>query len=275
MAGDYLYTDDVMTDEKPAGSSRFSKGLKWLLTAVCLTAGAYLVWLFGITPFMPFYRIDVTPVEGLSRGDILNTAGINGQSSFISVNVREAEKSLKALPQIESVRVIKRFPDRLEISAEGRKALAVILAEVDGRFEPAIFDAQGVVFRVGAAAGDGITQLPLVSGVGFERFVPGARLPAALNSFLSELEAVRLNAPELLAAVSEIRLLRRSFDGFDLILYPIHKKIRVRLSALNEDLLRYTLLMLDVLSAEEPGIDMIDFRSGMASYTLKEASSEQ
>jgi cell division protein FtsQ len=275
MAGDYIYTGNMMADEKNTGSSRFSKGLKWLLTAVCLTLGAYLVWLLGITPFMPFYRIDVTPVEGLSREFMLGAAGITAQSSFLSVNTRETEKILKALPQIESARVIKRFPDRLEISAEGRKALALILAEVDGRLEPAVFDSRGVVFRVGAAAGDSITQLPLVSGISFERAVPGAQLPAALNSFLLDMEAIRLSAPELLAAVSEIRLLRRSFDGFDLILYPVHKKIRVRLSALNEDLLRYTLLVADVLPVKEKGIDMIDFRSGMASYILKEASSEQ
>jgi cell division protein FtsQ len=274
MAGNYLYTDDMTADEKNADSSRFSKGLKWLFTAVCLTLGACLVWFLGITPFMPFYRIDVAPVEGLSREFILGAAGITAQSSFISVNAREAEKILKTLPQIESAKVIKRFPDRLEISAEGREALALVLADVDGKPEPVVFDSRGVVFRVGADAGDNITRLPLISGLSFERPVPGAQLPAALNSFLADMEAVRLKAPELLAAVSEIRLLRRSFDGFDLILYPVHKKIRVRLSALNEDLLRYTLLMIDVLSAEKPGIDMIDFRSEIASYTLKEASSE-
>jgi cell division protein FtsQ len=182
---------------------------------------------------------------------------------------------LKAVPQIESVKVIKRFPDRLEISADGRKALAVTLVEVDGKPAPVIFDSQGMIFRTGSvAAADSILQLPLVSGISVDRPVPGERLPAALTSFLSDLETVRLNAPELLSAISEIQLVRKSFEGFDFVLYPIHKKIRVRLSALNEDLIRYTLLMVDVLSTEEPGIDTIDFRSGLASYTLKEASSE-
>jgi cell division protein FtsQ len=273
MAGDYLYTDEVMPDEKPVESTRLSKGLKWLLIAVGFTLGAYLVWLLGITPFMPFYRITVTSVDTLSREDLLLAAGIGSQSSFISTNTRDAEKALKAVPQIESVKVIKRFPDRLEISADGRKALAVTLAEVDGKPAAVIFDSQGMIFRTGSAA-DGMSELPLVSGISIDRPIPGERLPAALTSFLSDLETIRLNAPELLSAVSEIQLVRKSFDGFDFVLYPVHKKIRVRLSALNEELIRYTLLMVDVLSAEEPGIDTIDFRSGLASYTLKEASSE-
>jgi cell division protein FtsQ len=276
MAEDYLYTGDVLPEEKTIESSRFSKGLKWLLIAVCLTLGAYLVWLLGITPFMPFYRISVTSLDSLSREAILGVAGVTAQSSFISTNTREAEKALKALPQIESVKIVKRFPDRLEISAEGRRALAVALTELDGKPAPVIFDSRGVIFHIGPAAmGDGISELPLISGIDIARPVPGDRLPAALNTFLSDLETIRLNSPELLNTVSEIRLVRKSFDGFDLVLYPVHKKIRVRLSALNEELLRYTLLMVDVLSAEEPEIDTLDFRSGLASYTLKEASSEQ
>jgi hypothetical protein len=51
----------------------------------------------------------------------------------------------------------------------------------------------------------------------------------------------------------------------------MHKKIKVRLSELNEDLLRYTLLMVDVLSLNEQGVDSFDFRSGIASYKPLEA----
>jgi cell division protein FtsQ len=46
------------------------------------------------------------------------------------------------------------------------------------------------------------------------------------------------------------------------------------LPELNEDLLRYTLLLVDVLASKESGIESLDFRSGIASYIPKEASSE-
>jgi hypothetical protein len=95
------------------------------------------------------------------------------------------------------------------------------------------------------------------------------QLPARLVSFLEELEAIRINAPELLRAVSEIRIDRRSSEGFDFTLYLIHHKIKVRLSGLNEEALRYTLLMADVMTIREPGINVIDFRGGVASYYPK------
>jgi cell division protein FtsQ len=268
-----MYSRD--TAEVRKSGARFDKAPKWIIIAVCFAAGAELVWLLGITPFMPFSRINVSSAGGLSREQVLALAGIGIQSSFISVNVRDAEKRLQALPQIEKARVFKHFPDKLEIILEGRSPAAMALAGRGGVAVPVFFDSAGVIFQVGAGTYlETIQELPVVSGLVIEDPVPGMRLPAMFGSVFSAIESIRMNAPELLSAVSEIRISRKSFDGFDLILYPVHKQIRVRLSELNEDLLRYTLLAVDVLAAKEPGIGDIDFRAGMVSYTLKEASSE-
>jgi cell division protein FtsQ len=215
---------------------------------------------------MPFSRITVSPVEGLFRDDIIRYAGIGPASSFISINAREIEKVLRTLPQVEQVHVFKHFPDRLEIMLEGRKAAALALAMSGGRIVPVYLDASGVIFRVGDF--DTLPDLPIVSGIMIEDPVPGMRLPAAFSSFFSELDTLSIRAPELLNAVSEIRINRKSPDGFDLIVYPVHRQISVRLSELNEDLLRYTLLLVDVLASRENGVRSIDFRSGMVSYKL-------
>jgi len=100
------------------------------------------------------------------------------------------------------------------------------------------------------------------------------KLPVMFSSFFEQLEKIEMSAPELLQAVSEIKISPKSFNSFDIVLFPAYKKIRVRLSELNEDMLRYTLLMVDVLASRDPGIDNLDFRSGIASYIPKEASSE-
>jgi cell division protein FtsQ len=92
--------------------------------------------------------------------------------------------------------------------------------------------------------------------------------------FFRELEKMSSSSPELLGAISEIGINRKPFDGFDLVLYPMHNKVRVRVNELNEDMLRYTLLMVDVLASNENGINSFDFRSGIASYVPKEVSSE-
>jgi hypothetical protein len=89
---------------------------------------------------------------------------------------------------------------------------------------------------------------------------------------LEDLESLRAKAPDLLSAVSEIRLVRNSTEGFDLVVYLQHQKIKVRLSGLNEEFLQYTLLIAEIVKAREPEIDTIDFRSGMASYFPKGGS---
>ncbi|GHU66429.1 cell division protein FtsQ [Spirochaetia bacterium] len=272
MAGEYMYTEEAADQTAP---SRLEKGLKWFILAICIAVGAELLWLLGITPFMPFSKVDVTAVEGLSRESILTLAGVSSQSSFISLNARTAEKALRALPQIESAYVFKHFPDKLEIVVTGREAIALAFASLNGKIVPVFFDSHGVIFRIGHEGKvNTFAELPVISGIVINEPYPGMRLPAMFNSLFRDLDTLHLSSPELLTAVSEIKINRKSFDGFDLILYPVHKQIRVRLSELNQDLLRYTLLMADVLAAREPGIKSIDFRSGMASYTLKEASSE-
>jgi cell division protein FtsQ len=270
MAGDYIFSDDLARGAETV-PSRTEKILKWVVLVISLVLAAELVWLLGVTPFMPFARVDISSgVSGMDREAVLAGAGISPRSSFVSLNIRDVERNLKALPQVETAKVFKHFPDRLEIVLEGRRAAAVSLANVNGVLAPVLYDRKGVIFQIGFDKESRKAEsLPVVSGLVIEQPFPGMRLPAMFNSFLESLEEIELSSPELLDAVSEIRINRTSFDGFDLILYPVHNRISVRLSELNGELLRYTLLIVDVLAAEDSGIRTIDFRSGIASYTLK------
>jgi cell division protein FtsQ len=272
MAGDYIFSDDLVRTPETL-PSRAEKILKWVIIVISLVLGAELIWLLGVTPFMPFSRIDVSGAGGADRETILAGGGITPRSSFVSLNTRETERALGNMPRIEKARVFKHFPGRLEIILEGRKAAAVSLASLNGALVPVLYDKNGVIFQVGFGKNQDESReagsLPVVSGLVIEQPFPGMRLPVMFNPFLESLETIELSSPELLTAVSEIRINRKSFDGFDLILYPVHSRISVRLSELNEELLRYTLLMVDVLAAEDGEIETIDFRSGIASYTLK------
>jgi cell division protein FtsQ len=149
---------------------------------------------------------------------------------------------------------------------------------VGGRQVPVYYDRKGVVFNIGgeASGGAGLISgdLPVISGLVIEDPRPGMQLPAAFIPLLEQLDQIRQNAPELLSAVSEIRINRKPYDGFNLILYPVHKPIRVRLEKdLSEETLRYVLLMLDVFDKAGGYPEEIDFRSGIGSFSVKEAPS--
>jgi cell division protein FtsQ len=272
MAGDYVLSEDAVS----ASPTRFEKILRVFIVLAVLFLAGELIWLLGITPFKPFSRIDINGYDGVNREDVLNIAGVTAYSSFFSSDAGAMEAALMNLSYLESARVFKYFPARLQIVLEGRQAVAQALSSVNGITVPVMFDRHGVVFKIGGDVKDNplSAMFPVISGLVIEDPFPGMRLPGLFVPLFSELENIRISAPELLGAVSELKVNRKLFDNYDLILYPVNRKIKVRLSEINEDLLRYTLLMVDVLGAREDGVDTLDFRSGIASYIPKEAPAE-
>jgi cell division protein FtsQ len=272
MAGDFIYSEDVLPARPPV-SRGFERGLKRLIVIAAIILGAECVWLFVVSPCMPLSTVEVNTFPGFDRAAVLEMAGIGEDASWLTVNTVDAEKALSAYYLVESARVIKRFPDRLRIYLEPRQAVALSLAAASGGALPVYFDREGVIFKIGGS--DEVPRnLPIISGLVFEQPALGARLPAAFGSLLASLGKIGTSAPELLGAVSEIRINRKPFDGFDLILYPLHNPVKVRLeNNLTEDTLRYVMLMLDVFESKDASPKEIDFRSGLASYAIKEAPS--
>jgi cell division protein FtsQ len=283
MSGDFSYADEVPVHQT-GSTEKFIKRLILIASGLLL---AELVWLLGIRPCLPLYRVEITDIPGLDRETILAWAGIGKKSSFFSISRERMELSLKALPQIESVLIQKIFPDRLRIILTARPAVAMSLVLIEGRVVPVYFDKEGILIRIGNDDGRGRDSasrgvgnpareetVPLISGLVFNEPVLGMRLPASFVSFLASLEKIHAATPVLLQAISEIQINRKAYEGFDLVLYPVHHTIRVRTgSDINEDMLRYIILMLDVLNTKKMDVKEIDFRAGMASYIIKEASS--
>jgi cell division protein FtsQ len=272
-----MSVDYLVQEERAPGAAvppRLERALKRIILTAALVLGAELVWLLGITPFMPLSDIGVNGPIQLPRELILAQAGIGPQTSFVSFDAPAAERALKAIPLIDSARVRKYFPRRVEINLEARKAAALSLGTLGGKIVPVIFDKTGKVFQIGGYGGE--MELPLISGLVFEEPYLGMQVPALFRSFLEDLAEIENSAPHLLRAFSEIRITRKSFDGFELMLYPVNSKIRVRLGPeINGELLRYILLVLDALPTRNTEVGTVDFRAGMASYTIKEASFEQ
>jgi cell division protein FtsQ len=192
----------------------------------------------------------------------------------MTINALASEQALLALPVVRSARVVKRFPNRVELILEARRPAALAFVDGGGRTFPALIDGDGMVFSVGREGFQSDEALPVISGLALEGVFPGMKLPRIYSSLFLNLETLARDAPELLATISEIRINQKNYDGYDLILYPVHRGVRVRVGQdINEETLRYMLLMLDVLSEKSPGIEEIDFRTGTASYTIKEAYS--
>jgi cell division protein FtsQ len=202
---------------------------------------------------------------------VLERAGIDSRSSFMSVNAREAKEALSAIPLVESADVIKHFPDSIEIVLKTRTPVAAALADVNGRTIPAFIDREGVLFSVGGDGGAAGAGLPVISGLVFESVAPGLRMPEFLAPLFSDLDTLRSDAPELLAAISEVHVSRKKYGAYELTLYPANNPVKIRVGRhITEDGLRYLLLLLDVLNGKGTVPGELDFRTGTVSYRVRE-----
>jgi len=250
------------------------KKLKYILTFIVVILGVEMIWLFGVSPCMPFSSVTVYGIPEMDEAAVLALAGIGRHSSYMTVNEKAAEQALLAMPAIRSARVVKHFPNKAEIRLERRRAAAVVLMERAGEVFPAVIGGDGILINMGREGLANEKTLPVISGLMLEGVYPGMRLPRIYNSLFGQLETLTEKAPELMAAISEIRINHKNYDGYDLTLFPAHRGVRVKLNDnINEETIRYMLLMLDVLSTKSENIREIDFRTGTASYYIKEAHS--
>jgi len=271
-------SEDNTTGKKPV--KKLEKGIKRLLIIAAVIFTGQLVWLFGISPFIPFSTIEVHGIEGFNRSEIIALSGINESSSYFSTNTKDIQKTLSSHILVESVIVMKRFPDKISIFLTPREAAAVTIANINSKQVPILIDRQGVFFKAGLESSivnpvretqANHSRLPVISGI--ENPQLNMCLPGSLVPLVENLYQIAYTSPELLSAISEIKIERKAWDGFDLVLFPVHSSIRVRVeNNLTEDLLRYTLLMLSLFEKENNKPKEIDFRSGMGSYTVKEQS---
>jgi cell division protein FtsQ len=279
MSSDYLYRDAVPGGEgNGARGERDSRVNRWLVRLVMVIAfilAAELVWLFGITPLLPLAVLEVDGLPGIDRAWILEQAGIGPGASWIAVNAREAERRLSRLYLVEAAHVIKEYPGTVRIFLEPRRPVALSLAEREGRLVPVYFDKHGMIIQIGDvhAEASSSLSLPILSGFTINNLNPGWQIHL-LENLLLALDNISLSAPELLRAVSEIRINNRPYSGYDLVIYPVNSAVRFRVNQdITEDVLRYIILMLDVFDKSDVSASEVDLRSGTASFVTKEASS--
>jgi len=282
MLGNFIYSADVsdatyradMTYRTDA-PQKFEKAVKrFILLAVLFMSGG-LIWIFAISPCMVPAKLEVKSFPGLSKADVLNIAGIGANAAFISINAGEAEQRLSQYYLVESAKVVKRFPDRLSIFLEPRRAAAIVFARINGKIQPVYFDRHGVAFKIGNGAGETPPSwLPIISGVldDDKPVKPGMRLSAAYLPLFSRIGAISDEDPKIWQAISEIGIAKKDQDLYDLVLYPVKDSIRLRMrSDISKDSIYYALLMFDV--CRQLGEDIpeeIDVRSGIGVVNAKE-----
>jgi len=227
---------------------------------------------FFIAPGLVIEKVIVQADSGFpySDNDLLNLAGIKGGSYFFDVDAALIAARLEQVPIIRRASVSKQFPHTLTINVEERSPLTVLMVMSDEGMVPAYVDSEGVIFR---STTNEYFDLPVISGIEVPAYRDGMQLPAVLASFLEDLETLRIENIALYRLISELKFVKKNKADYEVVLYPSHYPVRIRIGAnLTADLMKYILLVLDVVAGEGilPDIDELDFRTNEVIYRVGE-----
>ena len=265
-----LSAREKLAEEK--NKKKFSDNAKLLIAfalLLCLGAGLY----FSVPEVTRVNKVTVRGMTNISEKEITDALLLTPEVNLVNADIPAMESRILANPKVAGVNVSRSFPDKLVVDLTERKAVACVLVNEEIGTKSIAIDAQGVAF----AYMDSIaptSKLPVLSGIRFEHFTPGQRLPEYLRPLLGDIAELSKENPSPLEAFSEIKIEKISDSEAELLLFPSGKSVPIRMPArLTKASLGSALLVLDILSGRQGAekIEEIDFRTGTIVYRTKEA----
>lgn len=231
---------------------------------------------FSVPEVTRVNKVSVSGMANTTEKEITEALALTPEINLVNADIPAMEGRILTNPKIAEANVRRVFPDKLVVDLVERKAVACVLVNEEIGTKSVAIDADGVAFAfMDSIAMTG--KLPVLSGIRFERFLPGQRLPEYLRPLLGDIAGLSKEAPSPLEAFSEIKIEKISDSEAELLLFPSGKSVPIRMSArLTKASLGSALLVLDILAGRQGAekIEEIDFRTGTIVYRTKEAQAD-
>ncbi|MCH5294749.1 MAG: FtsQ-type POTRA domain-containing protein [Treponema sp.] len=219
-----------------------------------------------VMPCLSPATIEYSGLKTLTVQDLSEVLAPAGSSTWAKFDTSRAVSLLTTVSCVENVAVEKHFPDKVRIQITERESVAKTIVTVDGRSVPVQIDRNGVLFTVKNPVND--SSVPLISGLPVDK--AGMRLPPKYRPLMEQIAAIRRLPQKYFAAISEIQVCPKEYGNYELVLYPIHTHVKVFTDrTLDEDQLKYMMVVLDVVKSIEPDATKIDLRYGSVSYSVR------
>jgi len=273
--------DYALRGEGPAARSAVPGGesdrigtrnpLKWILLVVVLAVLGELLYHLVIAEYIVISEVMIDSDGIVSEAELMELAGISAGSSYFSIDPGAVAARIEDHPALKSAAVRKLFPETLQVTVTARKPLVISFADVGDRQLPVAIDEEGVAFQSYRDIEE--WSLPVISGIRFEDFSVGTRLPDRVVDVLRQIHSVRLDAPTLFDQLSEIHVSGATQNAVELVIYPLGYGVPVRIEdELDASLLRYIIMVLDMFEREDrlQNIRELDFRGGQIVFRAEE-----
>lgn len=229
-----------------------------------------LAWSLAIAPRLRVRRIRLESDLPLPDDVVLALMGVDDQT-WLTLDEEVAARGLEAHPLVRKALVEKEFPDSVRVILYGRRPLLAALVPGSDQVTTAIFDEEGTAYHI--AGVDERWDLPVVTGVRYSDPLLGARLPSSLHPLLTDLARVKREDALLFSLISEIAVVPRIGEDYELTLYLSHIPVPLRMGGnLDVEKLRRAVMVLDILASSESGrpVKEADLRSEQVVYRYEE-----
>lgn len=274
MSEPIAYTGDLgivkeSGKDKSGVSEKTAVFLKILIVLLFICLLCQLCYYIFIVPAHSVPRFVVSGIETVTSDEVVAMAGIEDSAPWSEIDILQINRNLSLYPVFESVNVKKVFPDTISIDVVERKTAVMALISMADRSVPVHVDRNGVIFKIGNEMDmDGAF---FISGLDMENARVGDRISPELKNILGSLSELQEKYPELCSLISEVKIEKRDYGDYELVLYPVYTPIPVRTKGiLTERVLRYIVLVLDIVKGFDIKIEELDFRSGTVAYRSKE-----
>ena len=275
VAEDYLDKDLFLADEDEiVADSKTEKKIKFIKVIFCVLCFALLCELVIYKYVMPSFsspKVTVTGQKLYSAEEIARMLLPMNSSSWFDFDVNQAVAILSSEAGIDHVSVEKRFPEKIYVNVAEREPVAVTFVMENGRTSPVQIDRNGVLFPPVHLEATEKEPLPIVSGLPVEYMAKGMRIPVKYRPLIDEIARLSTLPQRYFASVSEICVLPKDSGSYELALIPSQSKVKVLTDrALNEDALKYMLVVLDVVNQIGADVCEVDLRYGSVSYRTRQ-----
>ena len=256
--------------QKEEGGDKKIKIVKAIFGLLCFFLVAELVIYKYVMPAFSSPKVTVSGQKLYTAEEIAEKLLPMNSTNWANFNVSEAVAILSSEPGFDNVVVEKKFPDRIFINVVEREPVAVTFIVDDGFTNPVQIDRNGVLFPVKDKTEIDSNLIPIISGLPVEHMSGGMRIPSKYRPLIDQIYKISSLGKNYFAGISEICVLPKDTGNYELALIPSQSKVKVLTDrSLNEDALKYMMVVLDVVNKIGADVYEIDLRYGSVSCKIR------
>ena len=281
VSGDYMgekdnleefFSDDLTETSKNEDSlaDKKIKAVKIIFGILCFLLSSELLVYKYILPSFAVPKVSVTGLQSYTAEDFAEKLMPFSEANWFNFDVDQAAAVISNDAGIDSVTIRKKFPDKIYINVEERIPVAMVFLMDNGLSSALEVDKNGVLFPQKHSELTESSFLPIVSGLPIEYMAQGMRIPAKYRPLIEQISKIKQMPQQYFASISEICVIPKNSGNYELALIPAQSKVKVLTDrALNEDALKYMMIVLDVLNQLGSDVSEVDLRYGSVSYKTR------